>query len=109
MRVIIIIIKDKIKVNLKKYNRDISEFEISYCSSITHLNNQEEKRNLEVKFHPSGTYDPRYIGYPEDVKEEMDNLEELGIDKMMLWGIFKSSQSESIKDPLEIFASKVMN
>ncbi|MFW9820378.1 MAG: hypothetical protein ACFFE5_12275 [Candidatus Thorarchaeota archaeon] len=39
----------------------------------------------------------------------MDNLEELGIDKMILWGIYNSTQSESIKDPLEIFASKVMS
>jgi len=39
----------------------------------------------------------------------MDKLEELGITKMILWGIFKSAKSESIKDPLEIFARKVIN
>ena len=49
-----------------------------------------------------------YMGYSEDVKEEMDNLEALGIDKMMLWGVQKSKQSEAIKDPLETFANKIM-
>ncbi|MFX1341041.1 MAG: LLM class flavin-dependent oxidoreductase, partial [Promethearchaeota archaeon] len=100
---------NKIKANLKKYNRDISEFEISYCSGITLLSNQEERHDVEVKFHPKSIYDPIYIGYPEKIKEEMDNLEELGIDKMILWGIYNSTQSESIKDPLEIFASKVLS
>ena len=62
-----------------------------------------------MKFDPNGSFGPIYIGYPEDVKEEMNKFEALGIDKMMLWGIYKSKQSESKEDPLEIFASKVMH
>jgi len=94
-----------IKVNLKKHNRDTSEFEISYCSVITLKDNQQETDKLEVEYLPYGN---NYIGFPEDVKEEIDNLEDLGVDKMLLWGVTKSKQSESIKDPLETFANKIM-
>ena len=96
---------NKVKLNLKKYNRDVSEFEISFCSTITLIDNQQEMDKLKVKYHTLGN---QYIGYPEDVKEEMGNLEELGIDKIMLWDVKKSKQSESIKDPLETFANKIM-
>jgi len=94
-----------IKKNLKKYNRDISEFEISCCIIITFIDNQQEIDNLKVEYLPYGNH---YRGFPEDVKEEMDNLEELGFGKMLLWGVSKSQQSESIKDPLETFANKIM-
>jgi len=94
-----------IKKNLKKYNRDISEFEISCCIIITFIDNQQEIDNLKVEYLPYGNH---YRGFPEDVKEEMDNLEELGFEKMLLWGVSKSQQSESIKDPLETFANKIM-
>ena len=94
-----------VKDNLKKYNRDVSEFEISICSTITLVDNQQEMDNLEIKYNSIGNL---YMGYSEDVKEEMDNLEALGIDKMMLWGVQKSKQSETIKDPLETFANKIM-
>ena len=93
---------NKIKANLKKYNRDNSEFEISTCCTITLTDNQEEKK---VSYHSSGNI---YVGCHEDIKEEMDNLEELGIDKVVLWSIIKSEKSVSIKDPLETFANKVM-
>ena len=96
---------NNIKKNLKKYNRDISEFEVSCCSIITLIDNQEEIDNLKVEYLPYGNH---YIGFPEDVKKEMDNLEELGFGKVTLWGVLKSKQSESIKDPLETFASKIM-
>ncbi|GAH13661.1 unnamed protein product, partial [marine sediment metagenome] len=46
--------------------------------------------------------------FSDDVKEEMDNLEELGIDKMILWDINKPVRAELIKDPLETFAKKIM-
>ena len=97
---------NKVKSNLKKYNRDISEFEISYCSTITLLDNQQEMDKLTVKYNVFGS---QYIGFPDDVKEEMDNLEEMGIDKMMLWDINKPVRAESIKDPIETFVNKVMN
>jgi alkanesulfonate monooxygenase SsuD/methylene tetrahydromethanopterin reductase-like flavin-dependent oxidoreductase (luciferase family) len=96
---------NRIKANLKKYNRDLSEFEISFCSTITLIDNQEEIDKLNVKYHSTGNL---YRGYPEDVKEEMDNLEELGIERMMLWNVNRSRKSKSIKDPLETFANKVM-
>ena len=96
---------DNIKNKLKKYNRDISEFEISCCSVITLIDKQQEIDKLKVEYLPYGNH---YIGFPEDVKEEMDNLEELGFGKVTLWGVLKSKQSESIKDPLETFASKIM-
>jgi len=97
---------NQVKSNLKKYNRDISEFEISYCSTITLLDNQQEMEKLMVKDNVFGN---QYIGFPDDVKEEMDNLEELGIDKMMLWDINKPVRAELIKDPIETFVNKVMN
>lgn len=97
---------NKVKANLKKYNREVSEFEISICSNITLIDNQQEM-DLKVKYH-STDIGISIIGYPEDVKEEMDNLEELGIDKMMLWNVKMSKKSESIKDPLETFANKIM-
>ena len=95
---------NNIKKNLKKYNRDISEFEISCCSVITLIDNQQEIGNLKVEYLPYGNH---YISFPEDVKEEMDNLEDLGFGKVTLWGVSKSDQSE-IKDPLETFARKIM-
>ena len=58
-----------------------------------------------MEYQPYGNH---YIGFPEDVKEEIDNLEELGFGKVTLWRVLKSKQSESIKDPLETFAEKVM-
>ncbi len=96
---------NNIKANLKKYNRDISEFEISYCCVITLTDNQKEIDKLKVDYQPHGNY---YTGFPEDVKEEIDNLEDLGVNKMLLWAVTKSKQSESIKDPLETFAKKIM-
>lgn len=97
---------NKVKSNLKKYNRDISEFEISYCSTITLLDTQQEMDKLMVKYNVFGN---QYIGFPDDVKEEIDKLEELGIDKMILWDINKPVRAESIKDPIETFVNKVMN
>lgn len=91
----------KVKANLKKYNRNKSEFEISSCSTITLTDNQDETKIL---YDSSGNL---YIGYHEAIKEEMDKLERLGLDKMILWGVFKSSKSE-MKDPIETFAKKVM-
>ena len=96
---------NNIKKNLKKYNRDISEFEISCCIIITLVDNQREIDNLKVEYLPYGNH---YMGLVEDVKEEMENLEELGITKTILWGVSKSRQSESIKDPLETIANKIM-
>jgi len=97
---------NKVKSNLKKYKRDISEFEISYCSTITLLDNQQEMDKLIVKYNVFGT---QYIGFPDDVKEEMNKLEELGIDKMILWNINKPVRAELIKDPIETFVNEVMN
>lgn len=96
---------NRIKANLKKYNRDLSEFEISFCSTITLIDNQEEMDKLNVKYDSTGNL---YRGFPEDIKEEMEKLEELGIDRMMLWSVNRSRKSKSIKDPLETFANKVM-
>jgi len=95
----------EVKKNLEKYNRDPSEFEISFCSVIILTDNQEETDKLKIEYQPHGIY---YTGYSEDVKEEIDKLEGLGIDKMLLWAVAKTKQSESIKDPLETFAKKVM-
>ena len=97
---------NNIKANLKKYNRDTSEFEISCCNVITLTDNPQEIDKFKVEFQPYGN---NYLGFPEDVKEEIENLEGLGVDKMLLWAVAKTKQSESIKDPLETFAKKVMN
>ena len=93
-----------VKENLQKYNRDISEFEISFCSVIILTDDQEETEKLKVDYQPYGII---YTGYPEDIKEEITNLEDLGITRIMLWAVNKSEKAE-IKDPLETFASKLM-
>lgn len=91
-----------IKAILKKYNRDLSDFEISYCCVIILTDNTDK---LKVEYQPHGNY---YTGFPEDIKEEIKKLEELGVNKMFLWAVSKSRQSKSIKDPLDTFANKIM-
>ena len=95
---------NNVKDNLKKYDRDISEFEISHCCYIRLEDKQQGMDKLKIKH---GTIGNQYIGTLEDVKEEIERLEELGINKMVIWSVSKSKQSE-IKDPLETFARKVI-
>jgi len=90
--------------NLKKYNRDPSDFELSLFVSIGLVNNQEEldevrkkrrimKRNLENMF----------IGTPESIKNKISEVEGAGIDKMVI-----SIEETGIENPLALFKDKIM-
>ena len=91
---------NKVKDTLKKYKRDFSEFEISYCCIMI----LEEEGEVKVRSSPIGN---QYTGSPENLKETMYNLEELGINKIVLWNVIKTPQSQ-IDDPLETFANEVI-
>lgn len=94
-----------IKVGLEKYNRDLSEFEISLFGSITIAKDQEEleeirrkrkfmKRDLRSKF----------LGTPEAIKEKIATVEEMGINKMVI-----SIDGSQLEDPLELFIKAIEN
>ena len=91
---------DIIKEKLIGYERDIQDFEISCCSFIS----LKEGSEVKIRYNPMGD---QYTGSPENLKEQMSKLEEIGINKMIIWGVDKTKKSE-IKDPLTTFAHEVM-
>jgi delta-aminolevulinic acid dehydratase/porphobilinogen synthase len=90
-----------IKDKLRKYDRDVIDFEISYCSFIF----LKEGNEVKIRFNPIGN---QYTGSTENLKELINELEENGIKKIILWGVDKTRKSE-IKDPLLTFANEVIN
>jgi len=88
-----------IKENLKKYNRDPSEFEISLLYPITLVKTQEELEKFS-----EGERTNTLTGYPEEIKERLAVLEDLGLNKMVVMGL----SSPDFDHPLNIFAEKVM-
>lgn len=94
-------IPDRISIineKLKKYNRDPSKFEISIFCPITIVKDQEE---LE-KYAPE-SIKSQFIGFPEDIKEKIAELESLGVNKVVAL-----LQRSGIKDSLDVFYTKVM-
>ncbi|MHA1256581.1 MAG: LLM class flavin-dependent oxidoreductase [Promethearchaeota archaeon] len=86
-----------IKENLKKYNRDPSEFEISILYPVLIVNSQEAMEKIQ-----KGTN--VFFGFPEDIKEKFAELEDLGVKKIIAMRI----SSPDFDDPLKVFAEKVM-
>ena len=88
-----------IKENLKKYNRDPSEFEISILYPVTLVKTQEELEKYSERERTNA-----FIGFPEDIKERFAVLEDLGVKKILTAAV----TSPDFDDPLKVFAEKVM-
>ncbi len=88
-----------IKENLKKYNRDPSEFEISILYPVTLVKTQEELEKFSERERTNA-----FIGFPEDIKERFAVLEDLGVTKILTVTV----TSPDFDDPLKVFAEKVM-
>jgi len=86
-----------IKENLKKYNRDPSEFEISILYPVLIVNSQEAMEKI-----PKGTN--VFFGFPEDIKEKFAELEDLGVKKIIAMRI----SSPDFDHPLDVFKQKIM-
>jgi alkanesulfonate monooxygenase SsuD/methylene tetrahydromethanopterin reductase-like flavin-dependent oxidoreductase (luciferase family) len=103
----------EIKELLKKYNRDPANFEISIFSSITIVKDQEDldKRIEEIINNAPGPMKPtreyllehQFIGFPEDIKEKLIEIETMGIDKMVI-----SIGKSELEDPLTLFSKELM-
>jgi len=103
-----------IKSKLEEFNRGLSEFEISYFNTINIVDNQEEldvQVEKIIERYKDGEKPTKedilrnqLIGFPEDIKEKISILEEMGIDKMVI----AIRKSETIEDPLKEFHEKIM-
>jgi len=99
---------------LSKYNRDTRKFEISYFGAINFVKDQEELDELVQTIIDRAPEDKKptkeevlkenLIGFPEDIKEKIDRLENIGIEKMVI----AIRKSDTIEDPLKLFVDKVM-
>ncbi len=102
-----------INERLELHNRDPSEFEISLFTAITIVKSQEKLNDLVdriIKRVPGGKKPTKehilknqYIGFPEDIKEKIARLENMGIKKIVTW-----IRRSDLEDPIEIFSKKVM-
>jgi len=102
-----------INERLENHNRNPSEFEISLFTAITIVNSQEKLDDLIgriLKRAPEGKIPTKkhilknqYIGFPEDIKEKIKRLENMGINKIVTW-----IRRSDLEDPIEIFSKKVM-
>ena len=102
-----------INERLRKYNRDPSEFEISLFTAITVVNSQKKLDDLVetiIKRVPEAKKPTKenilknqYIGFPEDIKEKMTRVENMGIKKIVTW-----IRRSDFEDPIEIFGKKIM-
>ena len=88
-----------IKDNLKKYNRDPSEFEISIFNPVILVNTQEELEKVSKQ-----QFMNAFIGFPEDIKEKFATLEDLGVKKIVTAAIM----GPDFDDRVKLFAEKVM-
>ena len=98
---------------LKKYNKEPADFEISLFGSITIVKNQEDldKRIEEIIKNAPGPMKPtreyllehQIIGFPEDIKKRLIELENMGIDKI----VFSMGKSD-LEDPLLLFSKELM-
>ena len=83
---------------LKKYNRNPDEFEISVWNDITLVKSQEE-----IELRRPDELEKEFIGFPEDIKERIAEIEDVGVKKMVI--SFRGSQ---IEDQMTEFSKKVM-
>ncbi|MFW9971163.1 MAG: LLM class flavin-dependent oxidoreductase [Candidatus Odinarchaeota archaeon] len=89
---------------LKEYDRDSSEFEISIYTNITIVKNQEtiERIRKERKIFKSNLK-YLFMGNIEEIKEKINEFENLGVAKMVVF-----VESPEIEDPLETFKKEIM-
>lgn len=109
----------EINEKLKKYSRKLDDFEISLFSSITVANEQEEldKKIEKIIKSAPGPVKPtkeyllehQLVGFPEDIKKKLVELENMGIDKIVfsLSGLLDKIEI-SEEDPLVLFSKRVM-
>ena len=89
---------------LKKYNRDPSNFEISLFTSIIMVNDQEELENLRRKRRIlKRNLKNQFIGTPEDIKRKITEVEDMGVDKMVI-----SIEKTKFEDSLDVFCKELM-
>jgi alkanesulfonate monooxygenase SsuD/methylene tetrahydromethanopterin reductase-like flavin-dependent oxidoreductase (luciferase family) len=94
----------QIKENLKKYDRDSSEFEISLFTSISIVNGQESLEKLMKEREISNTQMKHlFMGNIEVIKEKISEVENLGVSKMVIL-----VESPDIEDPLNIFSKEIL-
>ena len=93
-----------IEEKLKKYNRNLSEFEISLFTSITLVSDQEELEALRRKRKIlKRRIKSLFIDTPEGLKEKISKVEDLGVDKMVI-----SVEDTNLDDPIEVFSKDLM-
>ena len=93
-----------IEEKLKKYNRNLSEFEISLFTSITLVSNQEELEALRRKRKIlKRRIKSLFIDTPEGLKEKISEVQDLGVDKMVI-----SVEDTNLDDPIEVFSKDLM-
>jgi alkanesulfonate monooxygenase SsuD/methylene tetrahydromethanopterin reductase-like flavin-dependent oxidoreductase (luciferase family) len=105
---------NRIKINLEKYQRDVENFEISYFNTINVVDSQEELDAIVERIIKAAPEDKKplkedilrnsFIGFTEDLKNQITKVEEIGIQKMVI----AIRKSESIEDPMKLFADKIM-
>ncbi|MHA2280536.1 MAG: LLM class flavin-dependent oxidoreductase [Promethearchaeota archaeon] len=98
---------------LKKYNKNLANFEISLFSSITIVENQEDldKQIEEIIKNAPGPMKPtreyllehQFIGFPEDVKKKIIELKNMGINKMVI-----SVGKTKIENPIEVVSKELI-
>ncbi|MHA1259068.1 MAG: LLM class flavin-dependent oxidoreductase [Candidatus Heimdallarchaeaceae archaeon] len=104
----------EIRMNLGQNNREEENFEISLFTSITVTETQEELDTLvskivekspkEKKLTQEEVLRNQFIGFPEDIKNKIKQVEEIGINKMVI----AVRKSKTIEDPLKLFCDKIM-
>ncbi len=93
-----------IKEKLKKYNRDPSRFEISIFCTFFLVQDQEDLEQTRKKYKIPKNYLPNmFIGTPEELKEKITQLENVGMDKMVF-----SLRESGVEDPLAVFNKEFM-
>lgn len=103
----------EIKEILKKYNKESADFEISLFGAVTIVKNQEDLDNVieEIIKNAPGPMKPtreyllehQIIGFSEDIKKRLIELENIGIDKI----VFSTGKSD-LEDPLTHFSKEIM-
>ncbi len=106
---------DFIVSKLHKYYRNSEEFEISICNDIILVNSKEERdkianqmiehfEGLNKKLTKEQILKNYFIGYADDVKEKIKQVEQWGVKKMVLY----LRGGSSIEDPIRLFHDEIM-
>ena len=93
-----------IEEKLKKYNRDPSTFEISLFCTVILAQNQEDLEKIRRTHKIMKRSLPHmFIGTHEELKEKIIQVENMGVDKMVM-----SLGQSGLDDPLAVFNKEVM-